>query len=85
MRYEDENNPDSLKPDLAQFVAAQEGVYEQALSEIRRGRKQSHWMWYIIPKYDCLGFGSTSRHYDIKVCPRCRGILASPRPRTSSG
>src|SRR3989440_2757810 len=41
--------------DLNRFVQAQEGIYQQALSEIRSGRKRSHWMWYIFPQYDGLG------------------------------
>jgi uncharacterized protein (DUF1810 family) len=52
--------------DLKRFVDAQEGDYEQALSEVRSGRKRSHWMWYIFPQYDGLGFSSTSRRYAIK-------------------
>ena len=36
--------------DLARFVHAQEGVYDQALAEIRRGEKRSHWMWFIFPQ-----------------------------------
>ena len=52
--------------DLARFVQAQEDDYEQALSEIRSGRKQSHWMWYIFPQLDGLAFSSTSSWYSIK-------------------
>ena len=40
---------------LSRFVEAQEEDYTQALAEIRRGRKQSHWMWYIFPQFDGLG------------------------------
>ena len=52
--------------DLSRFLQAQEEGYVQALSEIRAGRKQSHWMWYIFPQFDGLGFSSTSRRYAIK-------------------
>ena len=41
--------------DLARFVVAQEETYHQALRELRRGRKESHWMWYIFPQIDGLG------------------------------
>ena len=51
---------------LSRFVQAQEHCYRQALNEIRSGRKCSHWMWYIFPQFDGLGFSSTSRHYSIK-------------------
>ena len=52
--------------DLNRFVQAQEDTYEQALSEVRRGRKRSHWMWFIFPQFAGLGFSSTSVHYSIK-------------------
>jgi uncharacterized protein (DUF1810 family) len=52
--------------DLARFVAAQEGDYESALAEVRGGRKRSHWMWYVFPQFDGLGFSATSKRYAIK-------------------
>src|SRR5215468_6851815 len=63
---------------LSRFVQAQEGVYQQALSEISSGRKQSHWMWYIFPQFDGLGFSSTSRRYAIKSPEEARAYLAHP-------
>ena len=51
--------------DLGRFLQAQERDYERALSEIRSGRKQSHWMWYIFPQFAGLGFSVTSRKYAI--------------------
>ena len=64
--------------DLSRFVQAQEGVYEEALSEIRSGRKQSHWMWYIFPQFDGLGFSSTSKHYAIKSIAEAKAYLSHP-------
>src|SRR5438552_8679955 len=64
--------------DLARFVRAQADDYEQALSEIRSGRKRSHWMWYIFPQYDGLGFSSTSKHYAIKSVAEAEAYLAHP-------
>jgi uncharacterized protein (DUF1810 family) len=55
-------NPNSLK----RFIDAQESDYQIALSEIKNGRKQSHWMWYIFPQIQGLGFSETSRFYAIK-------------------
>jgi uncharacterized protein (DUF1810 family) len=63
---------------LARFVAAQEGDYARALSEIRSGRKQSHWMWYIFPQLDGLGFSSTARHYSIKSLAEANAYLDHP-------
>jgi uncharacterized protein (DUF1810 family) len=64
--------------DLKRFVDAQEGDYEQALSEVRSGRKRSHWMWYIFPQYDGLGFSSTSRQYAIKSAAEAMEYLRHP-------
>ena len=51
--------------DLERFVDAQAGTYEQALRELRRGRKTSHWMWWIFPQVAGLGMSSTSREYAV--------------------
>jgi uncharacterized protein (DUF1810 family) len=63
---------------LNRFVEAQEGEYEQALSEIRSGRKRSHWMWYIFPQFDGLGVSSTSKWYSIKSVAEAKAYLAHP-------
>jgi uncharacterized protein (DUF1810 family) len=64
--------------DLARFVEAQEHDYVQALSEIRRGQKRSHWMWYIFPQIDGLGFSATSRRYSIKSVAEAEAYLRHP-------
>ncbi|OWK36252.1 DUF1810 domain-containing protein [Fimbriiglobus ruber] len=64
--------------DLNRFLQAQEGDYEQALAEIKRGHKRSHWMWYIFPQYDGLGFSSTSKHYAIKSLAEADEYLKHP-------
>lgn len=51
---------------LERFVSAQEDDYQIALSEIIAGRKRSHWMWYIFPQIQGLGFSQTSRFYALK-------------------
>ncbi|HVK11366.1 MAG TPA: DUF1810 family protein [Gemmataceae bacterium] len=53
--------------DLTRFVEAREGVYEQALAEIRGGRKRSHWMWFVFPQLDGLGSSPMARRYAIKA------------------
>ena len=45
---------------LERFVKAQQYDYDTALREIRSGRKRSHWMWYIFPQLQGLGFSSTA-------------------------
>jgi uncharacterized protein (DUF1810 family) len=68
------NDPHNLN----RFVQAQESDYETALTEIRTGRKTSHWMWYIFPQYDGLGFSATSRMYSIKSVAEAKAYLRHP-------
>jgi uncharacterized protein (DUF1810 family) len=51
--------------DLQRFVAAQADIYQEALGEIRDGRKRTHWMWFIFPQLAGLGMSPTSQHYGI--------------------
>jgi uncharacterized protein (DUF1810 family) len=64
--------------DLNRFVQAQSGDYEQALAEIRAGRKRSHWMWYIFAQFDGLGFSSMSKRFAIKTLAEAEAYLAHP-------
>ena len=64
--------------DLDRFVLAQANDYEQALAEIRAGRKRSHWMWYIFPQIEGLGFSSMSRRYAIRSFDEARAYLDHP-------
>lgn len=64
--------------DLNRFVQAQENDYERALSEVRHGRKRSHWMWYIFPQFDGLGFSQTSKRYAIKSVAEAKVYLSHP-------
>jgi uncharacterized protein (DUF1810 family) len=64
--------------DLTRFIQAQERVYEQAISEIRSGRKRSHWMWYIFPQFEGLGFSPTSQHFAIKSIAEAEAYLRHP-------
>lgn len=64
--------------DLMRFVGPNEREYEQALSEIRAGRKRSHWIWYIFPQIQGLGVSSTSMYYGIRDLEEARAYLAHP-------
>ncbi len=64
--------------DLSRFVKAQEYDYDQALREIRSGRKRSHWMWYIFPQIRGLGFSSTAQYYAIRDLNEAKEYLAHP-------
>ena len=63
---------------LERFVAAQEHSYETALSEIKRGKKTSHWMWYIFPQIRGLGMSSMAYTYGISGLDEAREYLAHP-------
>ena len=64
--------------DLARFLDAQEGVYEQALAELRAGRKESHWMWFVFPQFEGLGSSETSRRYAIRSLDEAAAYLHHP-------
>jgi uncharacterized protein (DUF1810 family) len=64
--------------DLNRFVRAQEQDYARALAEIRSGRKRTHWMWYIFPQLDGLGFSATARRYAIRSLDEARAYLEHP-------
>jgi uncharacterized protein (DUF1810 family) len=63
---------------LSRFVEAQTHDYDEALSEIRAGRKQSHWMWYVFPQFQGLGTSPTSRHFAIRSAAEAGAYLANP-------
>jgi uncharacterized protein (DUF1810 family) len=64
--------------DLDRFVQAQAHIYDQALSEIQSGRKRSHWMWFIFPQIQGLGFSATSIHFAIKNTYEAKAYLDHP-------
>jgi uncharacterized protein (DUF1810 family) len=64
--------------DLSRFTSAQENVYDSALAELKNGRKRTHWMWYIFPQIDGLGYSATSKHYAIKSLEEARQYLSHP-------
>ena len=63
--------------DFSKFLDAQEYDYATALSEIRAGRKTSHWIWYIFPQLAALGRSSTAKFYGIADLDEARAYLAN--------
>jgi uncharacterized protein (DUF1810 family) len=63
---------------LQRFIDAQKTDYEIALSEIKSGRKRSHWMWYIFPQIHGLGFSETSKFYALKSVDEAKEYLSHP-------
>ena len=60
------------------FVAAQEPVYAEVLAELRAGRKQTHWMWFIFPQLRALGRSATALRFGIADLAEARAYLAHP-------
>jgi uncharacterized protein (DUF1810 family) len=57
--------------DLQRFVDAQEPVYRQVVEELRRGRKTSHWMWFVFPQIAGLGFDGAAVRYRLSRGSGC--------------
>ena len=66
--------------DLERFVTAQDsgGTYQRAIRELRKGRKTSHWMWFIFPQIAGLGRSATAQAYAISDLAEARAYLAHP-------
>ncbi|MBB3406889.1 uncharacterized protein (DUF1810 family) [Rhizobium sp. BK316] len=67
-----------LDYDLHRFIEAQNGVYEQALAELKTGRKRSHWMWFIFPQIAGLGTSSMAEKYAVRSAEEASAYLADP-------
>ncbi|HBQ97546.1 DUF1810 domain-containing protein [Roseofilum sp. Belize BBD 4] len=63
---------------LKRFLGAQATIYEKVLAELRAGEKKSHWMWYIFPQYQGLGFSLMSQKYAIQSLDEARAYLEHP-------
>jgi uncharacterized protein (DUF1810 family) len=63
---------------LERFVEAQAPVYARALAELKAGRKQSHWMWFVFPQIAGLGHSAMAQHYAIQNLAEARAYLAHP-------
>ena len=63
---------------INRFIKAQETDYDRALNEIKKGKKQSHWMWYIFPQITGLGYSETAKFYAIKDLNEAKLYLDNP-------
>ena len=63
---------------LDKYVSAQARDYDDALAEIRGGRKRSHWIWYIFPQLDGLGYSPTAQYYGIRDLEQAKDYMAHP-------
>ncbi|HVW07654.1 MAG TPA: DUF1810 domain-containing protein [Bryobacteraceae bacterium] len=64
--------------DLQRFVDAQDPIYPRVLTELRRGRKTTHWMWYVFPQMRGLGQSPMSDRYGISSEDEARAYLQHP-------
>lgn len=64
-----------MKHDLTRFLLAQRDVYAVALSEIRAGKKRSHWMWFIFPQLKGLGLSSNAMYFGGIPDPKTIALL----------
>ncbi|MCI4679370.1 DUF1810 domain-containing protein [Rhodoblastus acidophilus] len=63
---------------LQRFVAAQDGMFERVRAELRAGRKRSHWIWFVFPQIEGLGFSPTAQFYALSSLDEARSFLAHP-------
>ena len=61
---------------LNRFIEAQNDIYKQVLSELKNGKKQTHWMWFIFPQIDGLGRSPIAKYYAIKSEKEAKNYLA---------
>lgn len=64
--------------DLQRFVTAQQSCYDTVRAELRSGRKQSHWIWFIFPQLTGLGSSSNATHFGIRSRAEARNYLSHP-------
>lgn len=67
-----------MPPDLDRFVQAQASLFPQVVDELARGRKETHWMWFVFPQVAGLGLSDMSRRYAIQSVDEARAYLAHP-------
>ena len=67
-----------MDSNLSRFIEAQETTYEGAMLELARGRKDSHWIWYIFPQIFGLGNSEATKLYSIKSLEEGRAYLKHP-------
>jgi len=63
---------------LQRFVDAQEPIFNQVLSELKEGRKRTHWMWFIFPQIEGLGFSAMAHQYAISSLEEAKAYLQHP-------
>jgi Uncharacterized conserved protein len=70
--------PEADPFNLDRFVRAQSTEYDRAVSELRSGKKYTHWMWFVFPQIEGLGHSLLSYRYAIKNEAEARAYLNHP-------
>lgn len=68
-------------PNLNRFITVQSRDFERALREVKRGKKVSHWMWYIFPQLKGLGMSSMADYYGLSGTKEAKEYFADPKLR----
>ena len=71
-------DPPSDAFNLERFTKAQGPVWDGVLAELRAGRKDSHWMWFVFPQLATLGRSPTAKHFGLSGLAEARAFLAHP-------
>lgn len=67
-----------MTEDLSRFVDAQRGTYSAAIAELRSGKKQGHWMWFVFPQLRGLGTSERANYFGISNLAEARAYLEHP-------
>lgn len=67
-----------MKNDLDRFIEAQKNTYNRALQEIKNGKKEGHWIWYIFPQIRGLGHSERANYYAIEDIEEATNYLKNP-------
>ncbi len=69
---------DVTTPGLERFLDAQAPAYDEVVNELRQGKKQTHWMWFIFPQLASLGRSAMARHFGLSDLDEARAYLNHP-------
>jgi uncharacterized protein (DUF1810 family) len=78
MRMQAQFNDNGDPYDLVRFYLAQESNYQDALAELKAGKKRTHWMWYVFPQIEGLAQSSMSHFYSIKSLDEAKAYIQHP-------
>ncbi len=63
---------------MKRYIDAQKKFYEKAITEIKEGRKKTHWMWFVFPQIQGLSSSPNSKYYAIKNIKEAEEFLKHP-------